>query len=44
MFSTNFSKICCIFRENKNFEKSKIAAKMADMLWSKLKLDSCYGK
>ena len=32
MFSTNFSKICCSFAQNKFFEKSKIAAKMADML------------
>ena len=32
MFSTNFKKICCSFTENKIFEKSKIAAKIADML------------
>ena len=32
MFSTNFKKICCIFAENKDFEKFKMAAKMADML------------
>ena len=32
MFSTNFKKICCNFAENKFFEKSKTAAKMADML------------
>ena len=37
MFSTNFSKICCSFAQNKFFEKSKMAAakmaaKMADML------------
>ena len=33
MFATNFSKICCIFAiENRIFEKSKMAAKMADML------------
>ena len=29
MFSTNSSKICCSFAENKIFEKSKMAAKMA---------------
>ena len=30
-----FSKlICFIFAENKIFEKSKMAAKMADMLWN----------
>ena len=48
MFSTNFSKICCSFAQNKIFEKSK----MADMLWndcchsnsSSSKLDCCYGK
>ena len=32
MFSINFSKICCNFVQNKIFEKSKMAAKMADML------------
>ena len=32
MFSINFSKICCNFAQNKIFEKSKRAAKMADML------------
>ena len=32
MFSTNFSKICCGFVQNKIFEKSKMVAKMADML------------
>ena len=32
MFSTNFKKISCNFAENKNFEKSKMAAKMAGML------------
>ena len=32
MFSTSFSKICCSFGQNKIFEKSKMAAKMADML------------
>ena len=32
MFSTNFSKICCSFAQIKIFEKSKMAAKMADML------------
>ena len=32
MFSTNFSKIFCSFAQNRIFEKSKIAAKMADML------------
>ena len=29
---TNFKKICCIFAENKIFEISKMAAKIADML------------
>ena len=32
MFSTNYSKICCSFATNKIFEKSKMAAKKADML------------
>ena len=32
MFSTNSSRFCCSFAENKIFEKSKTAAKMADML------------
>ena len=32
MFSTNSSKICYSFVKNKIFEKSKMAAKMADML------------
>ena len=32
MFSTNSSKICCSLAKNKSFEKSKMAAKMADML------------
>ena len=32
MFSTNFSKSCCSFAKDKIFEKSKMAAKMADML------------
>ena len=32
MFSTNFKKICCIFAENKFFEKSKMVAKMVDIL------------
>ena len=32
MFSTNFNKIFCNFVQNKIFEKSKIGAKMADML------------
>ena len=32
MFSTNPSKICCSFAKNKVFEKSKMAAKMVDML------------
>ena len=31
MFSTNFSKNCCSFAQNKIFEKSKMAAKMSDM-------------
>ena len=32
MFSTKFSNICCSFAQNNIFEKSKMAAKMADML------------
>ena len=36
MFSTNSGKICCSFAQNKIFEKSKMAAKMADMLWKRL--------
>ena len=32
MFSTNFSKIFCGFAQKKIFDKSKMAAKMADML------------
>ena len=32
MFSTNFSKICYSLVQNKIFEKSKMAAKMTDML------------
>ena len=32
MFFTNCSKICCSFAKNKIFEKSKTAAKMAEML------------
>ena len=32
MFSTNFKKICYSFAENKNFEKSKMAAKMSELL------------
>ena len=32
MFSTNFSKICCSFAQNKIFEKFNVAAKMAGML------------
>ena len=52
MFSTNFSKICCSFVQNKIFEKSKMAVKMADMLCndcyhsnsSLLKLECCYGR
>ena len=32
MCSTNFKKIRCIFAENKIFEKSKIAAKIVDIL------------
>ena len=32
MFSTNSSKICCRFAKNKILEKSKMAAKMTDML------------
>ena len=36
MFSTNSSRICYSFLKNKIFEKSKIAAKMPDMLWKRL--------
>ena len=36
MFATNSSKICCSFAKNKIFEKSKMAAKMAGMLWKRL--------
>ena len=32
MFSTNSSKIYCSFVKSKIFEKSKMAAKMADVL------------
>ena len=32
MFSTISSKICCSFAKKKFFEKSKMAAKRADML------------
>ena len=32
MFYTNFKKIWCIFTENKVFKKSKMAAKIVDML------------
>ena len=32
MFYTNSSKICCSFAKNMIFEKSKMAAKMVDML------------
>ena len=32
MFSTNSRKIRCGFAKNKIFEKSKMAAQMADML------------
>ena len=32
MFSTNFKKVFCSFEQNNFFEKSKMAAKMADML------------
>ena len=32
MFSTNSSKVCCSLAKNKIFEKSKMAAKMTDML------------
>ena len=32
MFSTNSSKVCCSFAKNKIFEKTKMAAKIADML------------
>ena len=32
MIYTNSSKICCSFAKNKIFEKSKMAAKMVDML------------
>ena len=36
MFSSNSSKICCSFTKNKIFEKSKMAAKMADMMLKRL--------
>ena len=32
MFSTNSNKICCSFAKNIVIEKSKMAAKMVDML------------
>ena len=32
MVSTNFSEIYCSFAQNKIFEKSKMAAKMEDIL------------
>ena len=32
MFPTNSSKICCSFAKHKILEKSKMVAKMADML------------
>ena len=32
MFSTYSSKICCSFAKDKIFEKSKMAAKVVDML------------
>ena len=32
MFSTSYSKNCFSFEQNKIFKKSKMAAKMADML------------
>ena len=32
MFSTNVNKICCNFAQNKTSEKSRVAAKIADML------------
>ena len=32
MFSTNSRKVAAVFRKIKIFEKSKMAAKMADML------------
>ena len=32
MFSTNFNKLCCSFAKDSILEKSKMAAKMADML------------
>ena len=32
MFSTDVSKICCSFAQNKKFENSKMAAKIPDML------------
>ena len=52
MFYTDFKNICCIFAENKIFENSVMAAKMADMLRNDcchsnsplLKLDCCYEK
>ena len=42
MFSTNSSKICFSFAKNKIFKNSKMATKMADILWNVL--DFCYGK
>ena len=33
LFSTNFRKIRWSFAENKIYEKSKMAAKMEDILW-----------
>ena len=39
MFTTIFSKMCCSFAQNKIFEKSKMAANIADMRRN----DCCYG-
>ena len=36
MFSTNVKKICCTFTENKKFEKSTMATKIAQILCNKL--------
>ena len=33
-YSTNISKICWNFAQNKIFEKSKMSSKIADILWN----------
>ena len=38
IFSTSLKKTCCSFAGNDIFEKSKMAVKMADMLWN----DCCH--